>query len=114
MGWDSNPRWARAHAGFQDRCLNPLGHPSKLLIQWVFYLNLERAEKGVATEIATERPQRPSPPPIFAPRNAASILAAASSCIVSETWLYRSSVTAIVECPRRSCATFGCTPASKR
>src|SRR5271155_4193535 len=28
MGWDSNPRWACAHAGFQDRCLKPLGHPS--------------------------------------------------------------------------------------
>ena len=26
--WDSNPRWTRAHAGFQDRCLKPLGHPS--------------------------------------------------------------------------------------
>ncbi len=29
MGWDSNPRWRRRHAGFQDRCLQPLGHPSK-------------------------------------------------------------------------------------
>ena len=28
MGWDSNPRCACAHAGFQDRCLQPLGHPS--------------------------------------------------------------------------------------
>ncbi len=28
MGWDSNPRWRRRHAGFQDRCLQPLGHPS--------------------------------------------------------------------------------------
>ena len=27
-GWDSNPRWAFTHAGFQDRCLKPLGHPS--------------------------------------------------------------------------------------
>ena len=26
--WDSNPRWACTHAGFQDRCLKPLGHPS--------------------------------------------------------------------------------------
>ena len=26
--WDSNPRWTCAHAGFQDRCLKPLGHPS--------------------------------------------------------------------------------------
>ena len=28
-GWDSNPRYARAHAGFQDRCLKPLGHLSR-------------------------------------------------------------------------------------
>ena len=27
-GWDSNPRWHRCHAGFQDRCLKPLGHLS--------------------------------------------------------------------------------------
>lgn len=29
-GWDSNPRWAFTHGGFQDRCLKPLGHPSRL------------------------------------------------------------------------------------
>ena len=28
MGWDSNPRDACTPAGFQDRCLQPLGHPS--------------------------------------------------------------------------------------
>src|SRR5579871_4584405 len=28
MGWDSNPRYARTYGGFQDRCLQPLGHPS--------------------------------------------------------------------------------------
>ena len=28
-GWDSNPRATFAAAGFQDRCLQPLGHPSK-------------------------------------------------------------------------------------
>ncbi len=28
-GWDSNPRWAHTHGGFQDRCLKPLGHPSR-------------------------------------------------------------------------------------
>jgi hypothetical protein len=28
MGWDSNPRNPRGFAGFQDRCLQPLGHPS--------------------------------------------------------------------------------------
>jgi hypothetical protein len=29
MGRDSNPRDACASAGFQDRCLQPLGHPSR-------------------------------------------------------------------------------------
>jgi hypothetical protein len=29
-GWDSNPRATSAAAGFQDRCLQPLGHPSVL------------------------------------------------------------------------------------
>ena len=28
-GWDSNPRYPCGHAGFQDRCLKPLGHPSE-------------------------------------------------------------------------------------
>src|ERR1700680_5125770 len=32
-GWDSNPRYPCRHAGFQDRCLKPLGHPSVLRIQ---------------------------------------------------------------------------------
>lgn len=31
--WDSNPRYPCGHAGFQDRCLKPLGHPSKSGIQ---------------------------------------------------------------------------------
>ncbi len=28
-GWDSNPRDGCPSAGFQDRCLKPLGHPSR-------------------------------------------------------------------------------------
>lgn len=28
MEWDSNPRYTRMYAGFQDRFLKPLGHPS--------------------------------------------------------------------------------------
>lgn len=31
-GWDSNPRYPCRHAGFQDRCLKPLGHPSSSLL----------------------------------------------------------------------------------
>ena len=30
--WDSNPRWYRYHAGFQDRCLKPLGHLSESVL----------------------------------------------------------------------------------
>src|SRR5436305_9383844 len=32
-GWDSNPRCPCRHAGFQDRCLKPLGHPSVFTTQ---------------------------------------------------------------------------------
>jgi hypothetical protein len=35
-GWDSNPRYPCRYAGFQDRCLKPLGHPSKALILLAF------------------------------------------------------------------------------
>ncbi len=35
MGWDSNPRGALAPAGFQDRCLKPLGHPSGQCFQYI-------------------------------------------------------------------------------
>lgn len=35
-GWDSNPRYSLLHAGFQDRCLKPLGHPSRQLISRAF------------------------------------------------------------------------------
>ncbi len=37
MGWDSNPRGTCAPAGFQDRCLKPLGHPSNKLISIVVF-----------------------------------------------------------------------------
>ena len=29
IGWDSNRRYAYTYGGFQDRCLNPLGRPSR-------------------------------------------------------------------------------------
>ena len=35
MGGDSNPRDAGAPAGFQDRCLQPLGHPSSFDFQYL-------------------------------------------------------------------------------
>ena len=31
---DSNPRYPFGYAGFQDRCLKPLGHPSQVPILW--------------------------------------------------------------------------------
>ena len=33
MGWDSNPRDGLPPAGFQDRCLQPLGHPSAIVFK---------------------------------------------------------------------------------
>ena len=47
MGWDSNPRWACTHGGFQDRCLKPLGHPS-----FVQLLSLSRVGMGRARRAA--------------------------------------------------------------
>jgi hypothetical protein len=47
MGWDSNPRWACTHGGFQDRCLKPLGHPS-----FVQLLPLSRVGMGRARRAA--------------------------------------------------------------
>lgn len=32
-GWDSNPRYPRRYGGFQDRCLQPLGHLSMCSMQ---------------------------------------------------------------------------------
>ena len=37
MGWDSNPRDALTPAGFQDRCLQPLGHPSVKMNSFIGY-----------------------------------------------------------------------------
>jgi hypothetical protein len=47
MGWDSNPRYPCGHAGFQDRCLKPLGHPSHQLINLDFSL----AASGLKTPL---------------------------------------------------------------
>jgi hypothetical protein len=46
-GWDSNPRWTRAHNGFRDRLLRPLGHLS------VDYLNRlwSWCEEGAARHV---------------------------------------------------------------
>ena len=77
MGWDSNPRGACAPAGFQDRCLKPLGHPSvsddlALPIGLPIGLNVP----GIVPETGPAR-------------YAASILTAASSCIGAVTCVLR-------------------------
>jgi hypothetical protein len=46
MGRDSNPRDACASAGFQDRCLQPLGHPSSRSFQGQHFANCNRIATG--------------------------------------------------------------------
>src|ERR1700704_6662209 len=46
-GWDSNPRYPCRHAGFQDRCLKPLGHPSKPLKLFSYLRDAPRPEGGL-------------------------------------------------------------------
>jgi len=70
---------------FSNRCLKPLSHPSKLLIIMRFFTSGTWLETTVATQIATEPPQLAFSEPTLARLNAASILAAASSCIVAVT-----------------------------
>ena len=63
-GGDSNPRWAFAHAGFQDRCLKPLGHPSFLRDQRdskTFPQNKLQNWLGLAPEVAAAAAVRPRP-----------------------------------------------------
>jgi hypothetical protein len=52
-GWDSNPRYPCRHAGFQDRCLKPLGHPSVFAVQ-----RLSRGEGPGKASIAAGRNYR--------------------------------------------------------
>ncbi len=49
-GWDSNPRYSLLHAGFQDRCLKPLGHPSRQL----FYLCFSQVWKNSKSQQAID------------------------------------------------------------
>src|SRR6516164_4429843 len=105
MGWDSNPRYPCGHAGFQDRCLKPLGHPSKLSITLVFFVAIASI-RGLPYRSCDRPSSAAALGTHFSAPKAASILAAASSCIVAVTWRYRSSVMLIVGCSRGSCATF--------
>src|SRR5580765_2164379 len=58
MGWDSNPREACAPAGFQDRCLKPLGHPSKVLFFRLF-LRAVALDMSLCYPICYPLPVRP-------------------------------------------------------
>ena len=55
MGWDSNPRWACTHGGFQDRCLKPLGHPSVVQVNPLSRLATGRARLGVSPDSHRQR-----------------------------------------------------------
>src|SRR6476620_9973934 len=48
-GRDSNPRDACAPAGFQDRCLQPLGHPSNIQLAGILESEA-RKSNGVETQ----------------------------------------------------------------
>src|SRR6266436_8800719 len=56
MGWDSNPRGACTPAGFQDRCLQPLGHPS-LLNNQILNTDASRPESAFAGGFPPARSQ---------------------------------------------------------
>src|SRR5689334_14860569 len=49
-GWDSNPRYPCRHAGFQDRCLKPLGHPSGTGFQSLIAADVPRQCEVAAIE----------------------------------------------------------------
>ncbi len=48
-GRDSNPRWTKAHSGFQDRCIKPLCHLSNCL-QFDLNAACRRSAVGVACD----------------------------------------------------------------
>src|ERR1700730_7773934 len=52
--WDSNPRWACVHGGFQDRCLKPLGHPSAK--RQDLYPDMRRQKATALALIPSQRP----------------------------------------------------------
>src|SRR2546423_2053786 len=54
MGWDSNPRGTCAPAGFQDRCLQPLGHPSDSCRFWSRPLAYARLTFAALTLVSPE------------------------------------------------------------
>ena len=55
MGWDSNPRWACTHGGFQDRCLKPLGHPSCIQVNPLSRVGMGSARRAVKPDGLRQR-----------------------------------------------------------
>src|SRR6185312_11121569 len=78
-GWDSNPRYPCRHAGFQDRCLKPLGHPSGTECQSLIAADVRRQ-----CEVAAIRPKRSSTQEGLKARGRISALAVQ---IASSSWL---------------------------
>src|ERR1700730_10977236 len=53
-GWDSNPRYPCRHAGFQDRCLKPLGHPSVAATS-ITWRHQDQEQHGNGTQFGPKR-----------------------------------------------------------
>jgi hypothetical protein len=68
--------------GFQDRCLKPLGHPSKRLIFLDSRPTSETTETGMLPRIATKTIHLTPKPRVIAYRNEASSRAAASTASI--------------------------------
>ena len=95
-----------AGSEFQDRCLKPLGHPSKPLRRLDHLPSPTLDSTSVAAGFIPTHPAALS----MAARMAASTFAAASSCIPGITREYRSRAMPMLEWPRRSCAILGWMP----
>jgi site-specific DNA recombinase len=61
MGWDSNPRDACTPGGFQDRCLQPLGHPSGAEVRTLAKRDARHNAAALVTSVSPPRPARNHP-----------------------------------------------------
>jgi hypothetical protein len=104
-GWDSNPRYPCRHAGFQDRCLKPLGHPSKPLKLLKNSASAFDVKVDLLTSLLTNAFYFARL--LIAARRSLSMPSIASACMFGRTWLYKSSVIAMLLWPSRSLAIFG-------
>src|SRR4051812_9135244 len=68
LGRDSNPRCSFPHAGFQDRCLKPLGHPTDGdCNEYCIFLEIGWSTSGVGSfsRFGGNRPTVQNSPPLF-------------------------------------------------